>query len=205
MKPTVSPQTAAARFATRRSRRAAALALLLVPALAVPAAAQQRDRASVVSFRTEVLQTDARIAAPPAAVWKALTEVYAEMGFPLAEMANPRAHEYLTPFMDLRGRLFNKPNGEYFSCSHFDTLNDLTNTGQITFAIRTRLQPADGGTAVHTQVDARARRRGGSGSAVECSTTGNFEQALMRLVDERVQQAAAPAAPAASAAPTQPE
>jgi hypothetical protein len=209
MKPTLVSQAAPAR-SMRRFRWVPALAVLLVPVLAHPAAAQQRDRGSVVSFRNDVAQTDSRLEAPPAAVWQAMTEVYGEMGFPLAETANPHAHDYLTPFMDLRGRLFNKANSTYFSCSGYDILNDLTNTGQITFAVRTRLSAAEGGgTMLHTQVDARARRRGGSASAVECSTTGEFEKTLARMVDERLQQSAArPAgqtAPAAPPAPAQPE
>ncbi|HEU4556223.1 MAG TPA: hypothetical protein VFS20_00190, partial [Longimicrobium sp.] len=178
-----------------RFRWVAALALLLVPVFAGSAAAQQRDRSSVVAFRSDAPETSSRSASAPADVWRALSEVYAEMGFPLANTANPRAHEYLTPFMELRGRLFNQPNSAYFVCQQFDLLNDMTNSGQITFAIRTRLVPRDGGTELRTQVDARARRRTSGSSWVECNTTGEFEKTLARMVDERLQQpAAAPAA-----------
>lgn len=204
MKMIVSPRIAR----VRPGRWVAALALVLVPALAGSAAAQQRDRSSLAAFRSDAPETSTRLAAPVDSVWRALSEVYAEMGFPLAETANPRAREYLTPFMDLRGRLFNQPNSKFFVCQQFDLLNDMTNSGQITFAIRTRLQARDAITVLHTQVDARARRRGGSASWVECTTTGEFEKELARMVNERLQveaPSAAPAPPAAPAAPAQPE
>ncbi|HET7233933.1 MAG TPA: hypothetical protein VFJ16_28235 [Longimicrobium sp.] len=183
----------------------AAAAVALVPVLSHPAAAQQRDRSMNGIFRNDAPETSAIIHAPPAAVWRALSEVYAEMGFPMATASNPGSMEYLTNFMELRGRLLERPNGEWFDCQWSDPLNDLTNTGQISFAVRSRVAPGEGGASVlHTQVDARARRRGTSASRVDCTTTAKLEQALGRLVDQRVQQLAHPA-PAAAPARPQPE
>lgn len=197
MTPTYSRQPRS----VRRSmpvRWLAVLAVALVPVLSHPAAAQQRDRSSVAIFRNDAPETTTRVAYPVDAVWKALTEVYAEMGFPLASTANIRGREFLTPFMEIRGQLFGRRNTEFFSCQQQDMLGDLTNTGQISFALRTRLEAgADSATVLHTQVDARARRRGTSASSVDCTTTGKLEQALAQAVDQRLSQPATqPAAPA---------
>lgn len=176
----------------RSVRLGLALAAALVPmlVLANPAAAQRHDRSSSI-FRDDVPETRTRIARPAADVWKALTEVYAELGFPLSTTANPRAQEFLTPFMDVRGQLFNLRNSEFFACQQFDTLGDLTNTGQISFALRTRLEPADdSATIVSTQVDARARRRNTTATSVECASTGKLEQALAQAVAQRLSQPA---------------
>jgi len=175
-----------------RTRWVAVLAVALVPALVHPAAAQQRDRGSISIFRNDAPETATRVAYPADAVWKALTEVYAEMGFPLATTANVRGREFLTPFMDIRGQLFGRRNSEFFACQQFDMVGDLTNTGQLSFAVRTRLEATpDGATILHTQVDARARRRSTNASAVECNTSGKLEQALAQAVEQRLPQPAA--------------
>jgi hypothetical protein len=174
-----------------RPRWLAVLAVVLVPVLSHPAAAQQRDRGSIAIFRNDAPETRTRVAYPAAAVWKALTEVYAEMGFALATTANIRGQEFLTPFMDIRGQLFGRRNSEFFTCQQFDMLGDLTNTGQLSFALRTRLEATDdGATVLHTQVDARARRRNTNTSAVDCTTTGKLEQALAQAVEQRLSQPA---------------
>lgn len=185
----VSPQTRSTR-PTVRLRWLAALAAVFV--LAQPAAAQQRDRSLIGTFRNDAPETTTTLHAPAAAVWTALTEAYAEMGFPLATTANIRGHEFLSPFMDVRGQLFQRRNSDFFTCQQFDALADLTNTGQIAFAVRTRLEAVDdGNTVVHTQIDARARRRGTSGTVVECNTTGRLEEALVQAVARKLETPAA--------------
>lgn len=177
-----------------RPRWLAVLAMALVPVLSHPAAAQQRDRSSIAVFRNDAPETATRVAYPADAVWKALTDAYAELGFPLATTANVRGREFLTPFMDIRGQLFGRRNSDFFTCQQFDMVGDLTNTGQLSFALRTRLEATDdGATVLHTQVDARARRRSTSSNPVDCNTTGKLEEALAQAVVQRLSQAPAPA------------
>lgn len=166
-----------------------AFAVVLVPLLGHPAAAQQRDRSSVMSFRTDVAESRSELPYTPEEVWNALSLVYAEFGFPMDGTSNPRTHEYRTVFMDVRSQLFGKPNPEFFACQQTDMLADLTNTGQITFALRSIVLPAAGGGSVlSTQVDARARRRATNSSAVECASTGNLEKGLAQAVLQKVGQ-----------------
>jgi hypothetical protein len=169
-----------------------AVAVALVPLLSHAAAAQQRDRSSAMSFRTEVSDIQTRLAYPPDAVWTVLAQVYAKLHFPTDRVVRTDQREYRTPFMEVRGRLFDKPNGEFFSCQGGDILADLTNTGQISFALRSVVRPDDGGgSVVATQVDARARRRGTSGSAIECASTGNLERGLAQTIKQQLDELAA--------------
>ena len=192
-----NPSSAPTRTASHRRQpifrgALAALAAMLVPVLGHPAAAQQRDRSSEMSFRTEVSDVPLRLAYPPDAVFTVLAQVYAQLGFPTDRVPREGAREYRTPFMEVRGRLFGKPNGEYFSCQGGDILADLTNTGQISFALRSVVRPDDsGGSVLVTQVDARARRRGTSGSAIECASTGNLERGLAQTINQQLDALAA--------------
>jgi len=189
-----SPATRAPSHRRRATTRnaLAALAVMLVPLLGHPAAAQQRDRSSALSFRTDVSDVETRLPYPPDAVWTVLAQVYAQLHFPTDRVARTEEREYRTPFMEVRGRLFDKPNGEFFSCQGGDILADLTNTGQISFAVRSIVRPDEsGGTVLTTQVDARARRRGASSSAVECASTGNLEQGLGQTIRQQLDTLAA--------------
>jgi hypothetical protein len=190
----MQPNLSSAPHASSPRRRSAvrsalaALAMGLVPLLAHPAAAQQRDRTSEMSFRTDASGIETRLVYPPDAVFTVLAQVYAQLHFPTDRVAREEAREYRTPFMEVRGRLFDKPNGEFFSCQGGDILADLTNTGQISFAVRSIVKPGDnGGSVLTTQVDARVRRS----SAVECASTGNLERGLAGTIQQQLDALAA--------------
>jgi len=198
-----------------------ALAVLLAGAASAPAAAQGAGSGRGTSsgirggggggnrynalFRSDLPTTDTRFDAPPAVLWRAVAEVLGEMGYAVSESSNTAGMEYASTFADLHGRLFNRPNSEFFSCNSGDLLNDLTATGRLNMALRARVEPAsNGGSVLHTQVDARAQRRATSASPVQCDSTGKLEQRIAQQILLRVEQiqaerdarpATAPAAP----------
>jgi len=158
-----------------------------------------------VLFRTDVPSTATRIAVQPAVLWRATAEVLSEMGLAMSPTSNPASMDFVTTFSDLRGRLFNRPNSEFFACNSGDMLNNLTATGRINMALRARVarDPEGGnGSVLYTQIDARAQRRGTSASAVECDTTGKLEARLAQQIEARAQEIANPARPAATPAAT---
>lgn len=201
----------------------AALAFVLAAVASAPAAAQGSTRMSgqgsgirgsgsggpryAASFRTDVPSTDTRVDAQPAVLWRATAEVLGAMGFAVSETSDAAALEFVSTFADLHGRLFNRPNAEFFSCNSGDMLNDLTATGQINMALRARVAAGpQGGSVLYTQVDARARRRATSATPVECDSTGKLEQRIALQIQTRVQEIQAESAGArpapAPAAPT---
>lgn len=190
----------------RPARWLAVLAVALAPVLSHPAAAQRRDLSMNGVFRDDAPETTTDIGAKPADVFRTLSEVLAEMGMAMSTASNPHGLEYLTNFVDLRGRLFNRPNGEFFNCQTGDFVSDMTNAGQITFAIRARVAGAGADASVlHMQLDARARRRGTNTGQINCNTTSKLETRVAQLVQTRLALAASPdsgaAAPAAQPQP----
>jgi hypothetical protein len=148
-------------------------------------------------FRTDVPETATRIDAEPAVLWRATTEVLGEMGFGVSETTDAATMEFVSTFADLHGRLFNRPNAEFFSCNSGDMLNDLTATGRINMALRARIVPEpQGGSVLHTQIDARAQRRATSATPVQCDSTGKLEQRIAERIEIRVREILAPPAAA---------
>ncbi|HYH80375.1 MAG TPA: hypothetical protein VEX86_11280 [Longimicrobium sp.] len=170
----------------------AALVLALLSCAIRPAAAQERERTLIVGFRGDVPRGEHPLGAPPERVAEALRQVYAEVGLPLVA-ATGRPNDYFTPYLQVRGRLFGRPNTEFFACQEDSFGGNLAVTGLVTFAILVQLRPENDGTTVMlTQMDARANRRNVTASPVECGTTGKLEAALVELVEQRL-RAPAPA------------
>lgn len=199
----------------------AALAFVLAGLASAPAAAQGSTRMSSGAssgirgsgsggasygalFRNDIPENTTRVDAQPAVLWRALAEVVGEMGYAMSETSDARRLEFVSTFADLRGRLFNRPNADFFSCNSGDMLNDLTATGRINLALRARVEPdPQGGSLLLTQVDARAQRRSTSATPVQCDSTGKLEQRIAERIVIRVMEIEAAAHPAtAPAAPT---
>ncbi|HYH80374.1 MAG TPA: hypothetical protein VEX86_11275 [Longimicrobium sp.] len=213
-------------FDTRFARLArlggvAALAVMLAAVASAPAAAQGSTQMSGSGggmrgagsggpggtglFRNDVASTDTRVAAPPAVLWRATAEVLGEMGFEASEASNSAGMEFVSTFANLRGRLFNRPNAEFFSCNSGDLLNDLTATGRINMALRARVAAdPQGGSVLHTQIDARAQRRSTSATPVTCDSTGKLEQRVAQQIGVRVQEILAESAPRPATPPAAP-
>ncbi|HEX8905672.1 MAG TPA: hypothetical protein VF771_12550 [Longimicrobiaceae bacterium] len=180
-------------------RRTCLLALVL-STLPVAAAAAQRGTETqsdqrgprVIEFRNDVQASEDTLPFTAEQVWSMVPHVFNELSLPASESADTAWHEFLTPYLQVRGRLFGRQNHEFFQCQDNGFGADLVDNANLTFAILMRVLPAgDGRALVRTQVDARARRRDIATNVVECTTTGFLEKALAQMIAQRLAEAAA--------------
>jgi hypothetical protein len=169
----------------------AALALLA----ALPAAAQDRTasagREGVFYFRADAQTARTTLYSPLEVVWRALPLAYKELGFQLDPTADTLAHEFRTPFMQIRGQLYTgEPNSRYFECSRNSLTGPAADQGDITFAMLTHLEADPSGTTVVlTQMQARLKRRDSSQYPIDCASTGRLEQMLAQYLVQHARQA----------------
>lgn len=180
-------------------RRPSARVFLIVAAALLPLAAHparaQRGHTTIVTFRSDLPQSERTINAPPEQVVEAVKIVYQQVGLPLLQSSSD-AQDLFTPYLQVRRQLFGRANSEFFACQETDiTGGSLADRGQVTFAVLMRARPSGNATVLQTQVDARVTRRDVSSSSVECASTGVLEKALIDMIEQLVRDTAPPPAP----------
>jgi len=169
-------------------------AAALLPCVAQPAGAQ-RGQTTIVTFRSDLPQSERTLHAPPDQVVEAVKIVYQQVGLPLLQSSS-NAQELFTPYLQVQRQLFGRSNSEFFACQETDiTGGNLADRGQVTFAVLMRARPSGNTTVLQTQVDARVTRRDVSSSSVECASTGVLEKALIDMIEQLVRDTAPPPAP----------
>lgn len=123
--------------------------------------------------------------APRERVWKVLLSAHEELGVPVSGVdANAGRVQYFRQVYD--HTIAGKPASSYVDCGS-------TATGPRTDSYRIRLtineavtQPLGGKTTLHTTLQVSAHSTSVSGSELECSSTGQLEQRIAKLVTARL-------------------
>jgi hypothetical protein len=145
-----------------------------------------------VAFRADAPSSRHVLPYPPEVVWAALPRAYQEMQLPGGPTSRGRM-EFTTPQLRVQNQLYGRHNSDFMDCGVVDNGRRIEDHGEVMLAMITRLEPAPGGTAVMTQLDAYARRRESSSDPVSCSTRGVLEEAVVAALLKHLP--AAPAAP----------
>jgi hypothetical protein len=122
-------------------------------------------------------------------VWATMPEAYRRLGFATTPVGDGTMKDLKTSFMQIRGQLYpGEANSLYFECGRNSPAGPLADQGDITFAVLSRVETDPrGGTAILTQVSARARRRDSSQYPVDCRSTGRLEATLAQFAQEQLQ------------------
>lgn len=133
-----------------------------------------------VDITTESAATERLLDASPAEVWGALVATYRDMGIQVTEDPEPQRRLRTT---NLRvSRLDGDRMGRFFDCGT-GTTGQRANYWDVTMSLVTTLDPVPGeGVRVVLELDAWARPRGTSGSAVHCPSRGELERRLLNAV-----------------------
>ncbi len=163
-------------------------------ATAVPAAAQERVAdsgrdGSAFFFRADAPFARALLPYTVDQVWQTLPEAYRRLGFTATPSRDAARKDLSTPMMQTRGQLFpGEANSLYFECGRNSPTGPMADQSDITFAMLSRVESDPrGGTAVLTQLSARARRRDSSQYPVDCVSTGRLEATLAQFVQQQLQ------------------
>lgn len=201
--PTLHPRS---RPVAPMARRAATafLPLLLVPLLGACGASSQTGvqgtesttrvrglsvggREPELELRTESTANERVFEARPADVWDALVETYREMEIPITEEPRPRS---LLRTVNLRlSRIDGDRIGRFLDCGS-GISGERASSWDVRLSLVTSLEPEGEGALIVTDLDARARPRGTSGSSVQCRSRGELERRLFNGVTLRLLGAA---------------
>lgn len=169
-------------------RNPAPASLLLALLLGACGGAAGGSRAYSVTFRLDAPSSRHVVPYPPEAVWRALPGAYADLRLPAGPTARGRM-EITTPQLRVQDQLYGRRNSEFIECGVVDGGRPLEDHGEVMLAMITRLEPAAAGsTVVRTQVDAYARRRDVASDPVYCASRGVLEEALVRMLLDRLRQ-----------------
>lgn len=175
--------------------RLSILLVILAPLSLAGCASGAGGPSYYVKYRADALTSNDVLPYPPETVWRALPQAYADLRFP-AGPASRGLMEFTTPQLKVQGQLYGLRNSEFIECGVVDQGQPLEDHGEVTLAMITRLEPAQGNaTAVRTQVDAYARRRDVASDPVSCASRGVLEQAIVSALVRRLGGTPPPAAP----------
>jgi hypothetical protein len=172
--------------------RPSTLLSILVPLALAACAGTPGGARYAVTYRADAPTSRHVVPFPTETVWRTLPLAYADMKLPAGPTTRDRL-EFTTPQLRVQDQLYGRRNSDFIDCGVVDGGRALENHGEVYLAMITRLEPAGGGTAVMTQLDAYARRRDVANDPVSCSTRGVLEEALVTALLARLQQGAAPA------------
>ena len=177
-------------------RQSAPLALLTVAVLAGCASSQAGDAGASSDGRTvrvvgttgtsemrvtpSASSNTVKIDLPFANVWKALPEVYEQVGIPITTVSVGTS-TIANDGMKLRRRLKDVPLGRYIDCGSTQGMPSAE-TYDIFMTVRTQLAPVEGGTTARTTLEARARPASIAGDYITCSSTGRLEERIGQML-----------------------
>jgi len=138
-------------------------------------------------FRGDAVPHRTVVQAPIDVVWRALPQVYREFGYPGATASNTEERIFLTPHMQIRGRLYEgEANSKYIDCG-IGMTGPRADTHDVHFAIVTRVRASsETETLVETLIDGTARDRSATGGSTLCKGTGLLEQAVVEALIARL-------------------
>jgi hypothetical protein len=146
--------------------------------LAACAAGGAGPRTYHVAFRAEAPSSWHVLPYPAEAVWAALPRAYAELQLPAGPATRDRL-ELTTPQLRVQDQLYGRKNSDFIDCGVVDGGRRLEDHGEVMLAMITRLEAANAGTVVMTQLDASARRRDVAGDPIVCGSRGVLEEAVV--------------------------
>lgn len=146
------------------------------------AAVEAPDR-FITYFREDALPYTDTLNAPVEAVWRAVPEVFKQLGYPGAAATNASDRIFMTPGMQIRGRLYEgESNSKYIDCG-IAIAGQRADSHEVQFVIITRvLAGSESETIVATVIDGTARDRTGTSAPRRCTGTGVLEKAITELL-----------------------
>ncbi|HWK89018.1 MAG TPA: hypothetical protein VNP72_03460 [Longimicrobium sp.] len=160
-----------------------------MPALLLATACASTPGVHYVTFRANAPTSLHELPYTPEAVRAALPLVYKDdLGLPGGFAQNGGGWDFMTPQLGVRGQLYGRHNSDFIDCADAQPGPRLADTGHVTLAMITRLEPgSNGGTRVRTQLDARVRRREDTGGgSLPCASVGLLEEAIAAALAKRL-------------------
>src|SRR5690606_4492635 len=112
--------------------------------------------------RAEDVRTNARVTVTPAAAWRILPAVYAELGL-APDILEEESRLLGVRVQRFSGRVLNRPPSDFFDCGLDPGLNRPTADGSpIDARVATRVLNSADGSELETVVEGSARRTGGN-------------------------------------------
>jgi hypothetical protein len=126
-----------------------------------------------------------QVAASLNSAWNSIAPVYEALGIPL-EYADLRTHRTGNTRFVVSRQLAGQPMSKMLRCGEGIT-GALADSYRIQMSIWTELKSIDAeNTAVFTRIEAKGSSVSGTGSTVNCITTGMLESAIVKLLKQRV-------------------
>lgn len=120
----------------------------------------------------------------PDVAWRALPEVYRELGVPVT-LVDAR-NRMLGTTENRLSRIGAQRPSRYLDCGS-GLAGQYANVYHVFVTLVTQLEPAEGGgTTVHTQLEAAARDPGHSNNPIRCTTRGVLEKEIAEALRARV-------------------
>jgi hypothetical protein len=130
--------------------------------------------------------TEARINAPPSSVMAVLSQVYPDLGIPIATMVTTTGQVGNTNYRVPGHRLKTMPLSRILDCGQESVSGTRADVDEITLNVMSTIKPVgDSGSVVSTYVSALARPFGTSSDPVTCASSG----ALENIINDRVVKA----------------
>jgi hypothetical protein len=176
-------------------RSALLLPLLLagcVSASTIPPAQTEQQRIQITTgegatFSLETTRDanirSTRLEGTPAQLWPHLTQAYADLQLPVS-MVDPATHR--VGLLNVRGgrRLGTRRASAYVDCGS-SIKGIYADIYDVYFSVVTQLVAVEGGTEARTRLEAYARDGAHSNNALNCTTKGELEKAIVARVQER--------------------
>lgn len=119
--------------------------------------------------------------------WRVLPDVHREIGIPIGTR-NPRAHLVGNEGFEVHRELGDTRLSNYLQCGRSNSGANADHYRVRMTVLSQLVEDVEAGTVLSTHVRATATRRGVSGHAVRCSTTGRLEREIMEAVQLRLTQ-----------------
>lgn len=119
--------------------------------------------------------------------WRVLPDVYREIGIPIGTR-NHRAHLLGSEDFEIHRELGGTRLSSYLRCGRSNTGANAVHYRVRMTVLSQLIEDPESGTVLSTHVRATATRRGVSGHAVRCSSTGRLEREIMEAVQLRLTQ-----------------
>jgi hypothetical protein len=122
---------------------------------------------------------------PPEQLWPHVPPVYDEIGLKLSDLETYDPGRHRVAVVNHRARrLAGKRLSRLLRCG--DSFGPpKADNGQVRVSLSTWLEPAEGGTRMHTRLEAWTRGVGTSTGAIQCSSTSALEQDIMKRIQLR--------------------
>ena len=151
-----------------------------------PVRKKERE-AFTIRVRDDLNIPEFQIRQTPEDVWKALPDVYEELGYP-GSPASSDEYVFITPYMNIRGRLYDgERNSKYLDCGTSPAGSPAADVYDVTFVIVTMVEPhPEGGSRLRVLVDGNARDKAISTNSVPCHGKGLLDTGIAQFLEQRM-------------------